>query len=316
MSGFSYPMPMAGSGGRCAPVWPLWRGMTRMRDMFNEGRKVSSMEEKRSDQIKLRHFNTAPALAALSDAGIVWFRDVDITAGRHDGQRVLFATDKEADPIQRAHRNASFYEAEELAMLRAHVKRGATFVDIGANVGNHTLYAAMFLGAARVIPVEPNPLALRLLLINVMMNGIEDRVITTGLGLGLGARAAEGFGMESRHKNLGAAKMLDGAGDIAVITGDTLLAAEKPDFIKIDVEGMEMDALSGLAETIARCRPRMLVEVDQQNYDAFDAWCAETGYTVVETIQRYATNKNFLLKPVAKTTKRKAKPSSATRAAA
>ena len=65
MSGFSHPMPMAGSGGRCAPVWPLWRGMTRMRDMFNEGRKVSSMEEKRSDQIKLRHFNTAPALAAL-----------------------------------------------------------------------------------------------------------------------------------------------------------------------------------------------------------------------------------------------------------
>lgn len=274
------------------------------------------MEDKRSDQIKLRHFQTAPALAALDDAGIVWFRDVDITAGRHDGKRVLFATDKDADPIQRAHRNAAFYEAEELALLKAHVKKGATFVDVGANVGNHSLYAAMFLGAARVIPVEPNPLALRLLLLNVMMNGIEDRVMDTGLGFGLAAHAAEGFGMESRHRNLGAAKMLDGAGDIAVITGDALLAEEKPDFIKIDVEGMEMQALTGLEETIARCRPPMLIEVDQQNYDAFDAWCADKRYAIVETIQRYPTNKNFLIKPLAKATKSKSKSSSAARGAA
>lgn len=271
------------------------------------------MDEKRSDQVKLRHFQTTPALAALGEAGIVWFRDIDITAGRHDGKRVLFATDKEADPIQRAHRNARFYEAEELALLHAHVKPGATFVDIGANVGNHTLYAAMFLGAARVIPVEPNPLALRLLLINVMMNGIEDRVSKAGLGFGLAAHAGEGFGMESRHKNLGAARMLDGAGDIPVITGDALLVKETPDFIKIDVEGMEMAALAGLEDTIARCRPTMLIEVDQQNYDAFAAWRAEARYEVIETIQRYATNKNFLLKPMAKTKKSKSTSSSTKR---
>ena len=255
------------------------------------------MDDRRSDQIKLRHFRTEPALAALSDAGIVWFRDVDITMGRHEGRRVLFATDKEADPIQRAHRNASFYEAEELALLRAHVKRGATFVDIGANVGNHTLYAAMFLNAGRVIPVEPNPLALRLLLLNVMMNGIEDRVIRTGLGFGLSDQAQDGFGMEARDKNLGAAKMQAGEGNIPVTTGDILLADEAPDFIKIDVEGMEMLALAGLSHTLARTRPKMLIEVDQQNYAAFDEWRAAQGYDVAETFQRYATNKNFLLVP-------------------
>lgn len=255
------------------------------------------MDEKRSDQIKLRHFQTGPVLAALGDAGIVWFRDVDITAGRHEGRRVLFATDKEADPIQRAHRSAAFYEAEELALLKTHVKKGATFVDIGANVGNHTLYAAMFLGAKRVIPAEPNPLALRLLLINVMMNGVEDRVDTRGLGVGLSDAAGVGFGMEARHKNLGAAKMLAGQGDLTVLTGDALLAEDTPSFIKIDVEGMEMQSLAGLTATIARCRPMMLIEVDQANYDAFDAWLSENAYSVVDTIQRYATNKNFLIKP-------------------
>lgn len=258
------------------------------------------MHDKRSDQIKLRHFKPASAITALADAGIVWFRDVDITAGRHEGRRVLFATDKDADPIQRAHRNASFYEAEELALLRDHVKPGATFVDIGANVGNHTLYAAMFLDAGRVIPLEPNPLALRLLLLNVMLNGVEDRVVTTGLGYGLADRVAQGFGMEARTKNLGAAKMLAGEGDISVLTGDALLEGESVDFIKLDVEGMEMQALGGLTATIARCRPSMLIEVDQQNYDAFDAWRVDAGYDVLETIQRYPTNKNFLLTPKSK----------------
>jgi FkbM family methyltransferase len=265
------------------------------------------MDDKRSDQIKLRHFQPAPAISALADAGIVWFRDVDITAGRHEGRRVLFATDKEADPIQRAHRNASFYEAEELALLREHVKPGATFVDIGANVGNHTLYAAMFLDAARVIPVEPNPLALRLLLLNIMLNGVEDRVVKTGLGFGLSDGAGDGFGMEARAKNLGAAKMQAGQGDIRVVSGDTLLEGEGVDFIKIDVEGMEMLALAGLSKTIARIRPKMLIEVDQHNYDAFEQWRADAGYEVVETIQRYATNKNFLLAPGAKKTLRPTK---------
>lgn len=263
------------------------------------------MDDKRSDQIKLRHFQPALAISALADAGIVWFRDVDITAGRHDGRRVLFATDKDADPIQRAHRNASFYEAEEMALLRDHVKPGATFVDIGANVGNHTLYAAMFLDAARIIPVEPNPLALRLLLLNIMLNGVEDRVVKTGLGYGLSDHAAVGFGMEARNKNLGAAKMLAGEGDITVVTGDALLEGESVDFIKLDVEGMEMQALGGLSQTIVRCRPRMLIEVDQQNYDAFDAWRVDAGYDVVETIQRYPTNKNFLLTPKSKSKPKK-----------
>lgn len=258
------------------------------------------MNDNRSDQVKLRHFRTEPALAALVESGIVWFRDVDITACRIEGRRVLFATDKDADPIQRAHRNAGFYEAEELALLRAHVKPGACFVDIGANVGNHTLYAAMFLKASSVIPVEPNPLALRLLLINIMINGIEEQVLTKGLGFGLSDVAAEGFGMEARVKNLGASKMRAGEGDIPVLTGDVLLDRDKPDFIKIDVEGMEMQALAGLEKTIARCRPEMLVEVDQANYESFEAWRAAAGYDVVETVQRYATNKNFLITPRSK----------------
>jgi FkbM family methyltransferase len=251
----------------------------------------------RTDQIKLRHFSPEPARDALAGEGIVWFRDVDVTAGRFQGQRVLFATDKTHDPIQRAHRNGTFYEAEDLALIAPHVPEGATFVDIGANVGNHTLYAAMILGAGRVIPVEPNPLALRLLMLNVMMNGLEDRVSQAGYGLGLAAEEATGFGMEARKKNLGAARMLAGEGDIPVTTGDALLGDETPGFIKIDVEGMEMQALAGLGETLTRCRPPMFIEVDTENDAAFADWLSTMRYRVVETVKRYPNNTNYLVTP-------------------
>ena len=251
--------------------------------------------ETRTDQIKLRHFAPEPARDALAGEGIVWFRDVDVTAGRFEGRRVLFATDKTHDPIQRAHRNGTFYEAEDLAMIAPHVPKDTTFVDIGANVGNHTLYAAMVLGARRVIPVEPNPLALRLLMLNVLINGLEDRVADKGLGLGLAAQDARGFGMETRAKNLGAARMLAGEGDIDVITGDALLRDETPGFIKIDVEGMEMEALAGLSDTIERHRPPMFIEVDKVNDDAFAHWLEAVNYRVVHSIKRYPNNTNHLV---------------------
>ena len=175
--------------------------------------------------------------------------------------------------------------------------QGGTFVDIGANVGNHGLYAALFLGAARVIPFEPNPLAYRLLFANVAVNALVDRFVLDHIGVGLSDTEAGGFAMTEREKNLGNARMVAGGGDIAVIRGDTALAGTAPDFIKIDVEGMEMKALGGLRETIGRARPAMLIEVDKTNEADFQTWRARMGYRVAETIKRYVTNRNYLLLP-------------------
>jgi len=237
------------------------------------------------------------AQAALEGGQVMLLRQIDVAAGMVQGRRVLFATDKKRDPIQRQNRHAQFYEEEELALLADIVPPGAVFVDIGANVGNHSVYAAIFLNAAKVIPVEPNPLAYRLLVANVVLNDLSGVVALDHIGIGLSDSDGAGFGMTDRHKNLGAARMVEGAGGIPVTTGDKLLAGEMPDFIKIDVEGMEMKALHGLSETIARARPKMLIEVDRENYDTFEEWRVASGYRIDHMIQRYAVNKNFLVSP-------------------
>lgn len=101
--------------------------------------------------------------------------------------------------------------------------------------------------------------------------------------------------MQKRERNLGGAKMLPGEGDLMVVPGDDLLAGVAPDMIKIDVEGMEMMALSGLEATIATHHPILLVEVDNENEDAFFDWARAHDYVVDKTVQRYRLNKNHLL---------------------
>ncbi len=232
-----------------------------------------------------------------AEPGLPFFPGVEITVANIEGKRVLFGTDMERDPIQRNHRRGDFYEYGELKLLRNLVDPGGVFVDIGANTGNHSLFAAMFMGMSKVIPFEPNPLAYRLLQLNTLLNNVDDIVVLDHLGLGLADREADGYGMEARDRNLGAARMLEGTGDIPVSTGDAQLADITPTVIKIDVEGMEMRVLQGLEQTIARAQPVMLVEVDQENYDAFEALLERLNYDVAKTIQRYKSNRNYLVVP-------------------
>ncbi|SIS92320.1 methyltransferase, FkbM family [Roseivivax lentus] len=242
-------------------------------------------------------FDAAAALAAVASGSPVNFSDLTITRATLFGRPMWFATDTWRDPIQRNHRRGAFYEQPELEALRRYVPMGATFVDIGANVGNHSLFAATFLNAACVVPVEPNPRCLRLMLLTAMLNGVLERYDTRGLGIGMSDTPSGSFGLEKRDRNIGATRMLEGEGDIPVTTADAALADLTPDFIKVDVEGMEMRVLNGLRGTLARARPRMMVEVDQENYAAFDAWVAEVGYVETEVHQRYKTNKNVLIEP-------------------
>ena len=83
--------------------------------------------------------------------------------------------------------------------------------------------------------------------------------------------------------------------DVSVITLDSLGLA--PDFIKLDVEGMEMQVLAGLEATIARARPRMLVEVDDKNRTAFGMWCLKHGYHHIDDWRVGPHNANYLIEP-------------------
>ncbi|MBM3616097.1 MAG: FkbM family methyltransferase [Alphaproteobacteria bacterium] len=218
-----------------------------------------------------------------------------------DGKPVFFTLTNTKDVIQKEHLAGRFYETEELEIIRAHCPKNAVFVDIGANIGNHALFALKMLGVKQVIPFEPNPVAIAVLTSNVGLNGELGRCDLSHLGLGLSDKAQAGLTMEvdKPNKNLGGGRLVEG-GDLRVIAGDEALAGAKVDFIKIDVEGMEMQVLRGLAQTLEHCRPVLFIEVDETNRADFLAWVAANGYETAATFRRHPVNENFLLKPARK----------------
>ncbi len=67
-------------------------------------------------------------------------------------------------------------------------------------------------------------------------------------------------------------------------------------FVKIDVEGMEMEILKGARETLSHDRPLVMIEVQDQHAEEFNALLRELGYA----IERYFAGKgykNYILAP-------------------
>jgi FkbM family methyltransferase len=213
------------------------------------------------------------------------------------GVPVLFTVANPRDKIQRVHLTGAFYEAEELDLIARHFRLGGTFLDIGANVGNHALYVATFLHAARVVCLEPNPAAVTILRSNIALNGLGHVIDGSYLGYGLSDKATDTAAMAVPPRNLGGGRIVEGEGTIRLARADDLLAGQHVDFIKIDVEGMEMAVLAGMAELVRACRPKMFVEVDNENIEAFRAWVAQSDYRVLDKFKRYRVNVNFLIGP-------------------
>ena len=195
-----------------------------------------------------------------------------------EGRMLKFRVDP-ASPnigVSAAHANGRLYEAKELALCAQKVKRGAVIVDVGANVGNHLVYFAKVLDAERIVPVEPLPQAIAQLRENIALNGIAC-VDSRYLGKGAGAARARFRLIEGKDSAQAALRPAD-EGEIEVFPLDELDLAV--DFIKIDVEGMELDVLQGAQRLVARCHPMMMIEVQDANRTALLALAAQLGYAL------------------------------------
>jgi FkbM family methyltransferase len=221
-----------------------------------------------------------------------------VVSHRYD-RPVIFCVNNDKDRIHNVQSNGLFYEGKQLSIMAEHMPEGGTFCDVGANVGNHSLYMLLIAGAGRVVPVEPNPDAISLFSANMILNGVADRVTWRTLGYGLDEGSDDNRAIHSPKGNLGWTKLKEaGEGDdaISVRAGDDIFAGMHVDFLKMDVEGMEIAALKGLRATLERCKPTLFIEVDNKNADAFHGLMTDFNYTVVQAFDGNNVNQNFLLK--------------------
>lgn len=211
--------------------------------------------------------------------------------------------DDRNDFIQRYHVRGEFYEARVLEYISKFIPPQAIYCDVGANVGNHVIYVGKYLNPKKIIPFEPNPRARMLLTANISANGLDDVTDLANVSLGFSDQAADGLFVEAPARNLGAGRLVSvgaagiAAKGVAVRRGDDLLADVCPDFIKIDVEGMETDALRGLQATIARARPVIFVETTEDTLADVQKILADHEYTIMQDFVFYRKNHNLLAVP-------------------
>lgn len=168
-------------------------------------------------------------------------------------------------------------------------------IDIGANIGRYTLLASTA-RYQKIIAIEANPITFGVLKANIHINGLDDKV--TSIQKAVGDRLGMiHFEVDKHH--LGGGRVIQGEGtnpiwetvfSVELIPVDTLLdnqhiSYSEIDFVKIDVEGFEMEVLLGMQKTLATMQAgsHLMIEISSINRDRSISLIQNSGFSLIES---------------------------------
>jgi FkbM family methyltransferase len=189
----------------------------------------------------------------------------------------------------------------EIDLLKQFIKEGDTIIDVGANIGTHTVAFSRLAGKeGKVFAFEAQPRLEAILAANIQLNQLGN-VYWDNKAIG-----KENVNIllsdvppDDVSCNFGSFRLIDNEGKVSkvakglygaidMITIDSFAADLSPSVIKIDVEGMELDVIRGAKETISRCKPVLYFEYgDRTDGDQVDALLHEIGYVAFWSVGPY-----------------------------
>lgn len=154
---------------------------------------------------------------------------------------------------------------------------GVIVVDVGANIGTHTIpWARAMHDWGEVIAIEPQERIFYALAGNICMNNCFNARAIWAAATEMSGSMVIPVLDHQQPANFGGLSLMEwnrydqpqavGKVEIKTISIDDL-KLQRLDFIKIDVQGMETDVLRGAKETITRCQPIIVIEVDHSTND-------------------------------------------------
>ena len=201
-----------------------------------------------------------------------------------------------------------YWDRAERGMLAQWLAPGSVFVDVGANVGGYTFWAASLAGeSGRVLAFEPDPALARQLRYNVRVNGAEGRIAVVEAAVGASpgeGRLVSGAGNSGENRLTGDLTAGGGPGNVPGRAGGGFLVRvvalagaveeagfDRIDCLKVDVEGREADVLKPFfAAAPRRLWPGILVvellddslaSPSGEGSRELERWIVARGYRVV-----------------------------------
>ncbi len=152
----------------------------------------------------------------------------------------------------------------EVEVFRGYIKPDMIVIDVGANIGAHTVPLAQM--AKAVLAFEPVRANFQMLCANLALNDIRN-VFAYQLVMGAqtGVVPVPILDLDVEQNNFGSVRLAEvkspvGCEPVPMNRLDELI--DHADFIKIDVEGMEKHVIAGARDLIAKSRPILYVEDD------------------------------------------------------
>jgi FkbM family methyltransferase len=177
-----------------------------------------------------------------------------------------FCTLKNDTCISDSLRNNVLFEKFLLALVSKIIDPNMNMLDIGSNIGVWSIVYSSFL-KGQIYAFEPQEEIYNCLIKNISLNNCKNII---PYNIGLSDKKTE-YLMNATYdtsQNFGAFRICpDGNLSINVDTGDSLNLSNIG-FIKIDVEGHELEALQGLSNTINTYKPIILIEIHSSHENA------------------------------------------------
>ena len=195
------------------------------------------------------------------------------------------------------------YENDMLIVLKEFIKKripnsnNFSLIDIGANIGNHSIFFSDFF--RKIYAFEPNPLTYEILKLNSKFATKKGNIIPYKIGL---SNKNGKVHFKVNHTNLGRSAIVNFNKDIShskdiieikVNCADKIKSLEDIDIgcIKIDVEGHEIEALMGAEEIIKKNKPIIIFE--QAKIEFYDGSSKAINYLKNIGYSFYTFNKDF-----------------------
>lgn len=156
------------------------------------------------------------------------------------------------------------YEMNKRLAFERLITPGAVIYDIGANVGYFSLLAAELAGPqGQVYAFEPLPRNIEFLRKHIKINQIENIEVVEAAVSNRGGEAHFDLGASSAMGHLAE----DGGLQVQMVALDEMLSAGElrpPDYMKVDVEGAEYEALKGARKLLEKYHPVLFIDTHQR----------------------------------------------------
>ncbi len=188
------------------------------------------------------------------------------------------------------------YSEMEIELFRQLIRPGDIVLDIGANIGSHTLYFSKAVGQkGLVLAFEPQRIIFQTLCANMALNSILNvQCCNVAVGEIPGSIIVPilNYNVENNFGGLNLGTFESGE-QVQVVPIDSL-NLPRCNFLKIDVEGMEINVLKGAKKTIQKHKPLLYVEDDkEENSSVLVEYISSLGYKMYLHLPPLFNKDNF-----------------------